>query len=169
MANATSNLYQNLMAAKNEIGGVNYSTGMLVAAAVVVISTTMSLFNRTDSGGVPFKAGIPFIGQWSFFTRRHMWLGEGIKKLGNVFAFNILHVRSIQLCLTAYADVVIQHKIVVLSGEEGRNVFFNTKELNLQEGYNILFGGVSLNCIYANAYIAYPLAPLGSRPESHQS
>lgn len=46
-----------------------------------------------DSDGFPFLHGLPFIGSWDFFTRRHFFAHEGLVKLGDVFSFNVLQVR----------------------------------------------------------------------------
>jgi hypothetical protein len=37
-----------------------------------------------------------------------------------------------------------KHPVVVLSGDEGRKLFFSDKSLNFIEGYRLLMGGVSL-------------------------
>lgn len=44
-----------------------------------------------------------------------------------------------------HADIrwSLQHEIVALSGENGRHVFFHDKNLDINEGYRLLMGGVS--------------------------
>ena len=48
--------------------------------------------------------------------------------------------------LTSFAtanDTPPQHRIVVVTGEQGRKVFFNDQSLDLGEGYKILFGSAT--------------------------
>ena len=111
----------------------------IILAAVVVSSLTNSGSN--DGVKVPYKHGIPFIGSWAFFTQRIRFVEEGLKTLGTAFRFNILHV-SCTISLALQSLTMFQHKVLVVSGEESRKVFFGSKNLHLAEGYKVLFGGV---------------------------
>ncbi|KAF8878712.1 cytochrome P450, partial [Infundibulicybe gibba] len=58
-------------------------------------------------------------------TQRYDFLRENFKKTGEkIFRFNVL-----------------QHRVLVVSGNEARKVFFNDPGLQLGEGYQILMGG----------------------------
>ncbi|KAH8102335.1 cytochrome P450 [Phellopilus nigrolimitatus] len=97
--------------------------GLSLLAGLAGILATVYAFKSTDEDGVPYKAGIPFIGAWDFYSRRNSFIQEGIKKLGNVYSFRIN-----------------RHKVWVVSGENARNRFFGSKNLHFSEGYVILNG-----------------------------
>ncbi|KAI0258284.1 cytochrome P450 [Gloeopeniophorella convolvens] len=62
----------------------------------------------------------------SFFRRRYDFLAWALKLTDRrMFQFRLLH-----------------HKVVVVSGEQGRRDFFNTKGLDLQEGFRVLSGAL---------------------------
>ncbi|KAH8115445.1 cytochrome P450 [Phellopilus nigrolimitatus] len=98
-----------------------YGLGLLTGLAGVL--ATVYVFKSTDEDGVPYKASVPFIGAWGFYSRRYSFIQEGLKKLGNVYSFRIN-----------------RHKVWVVSGEEARNRFFGSKNLHFTEGYAILNG-----------------------------
>lgn len=66
----------------------------LVLGTIVFFAFILTTLNVSARRGdkVPYKRGIPFIGSWTFFTRRYRFVEEGLKKLGGRFRFNILHV-----------------------------------------------------------------------------
>ncbi|RDB27059.1 putative lanosterol 14-alpha demethylase [Hypsizygus marmoreus] len=69
--------------------------------------------------------GFSILTAWPFFTKRYDFLRDNFRKSGQrMFRFRVL-----------------QHRIVALSGELGRKVFFNDQSLDLPEGYRILMGG----------------------------
>ena len=66
----------------------------ILTGGVVLVLTLLSKFAGFANGsGVPHKSGLPLVGSWSFFTRRHRFVDEGVRRLGNVFSFKILHAR----------------------------------------------------------------------------
>ncbi|KDQ52157.1 hypothetical protein JAAARDRAFT_40504 [Jaapia argillacea MUCL 33604] len=74
-------------------------------------------------GAIHQLGGISILNAWSFFTKRYDFLRENLKKQA-MFQFWVLN-----------------HRVVALSGEEGRRVFFTDKSLDFSEGYKILMGG----------------------------
>ena len=115
----------------------------ILASLVFVTFVAVRVANASsdDEVKVPYKRGIPFIGSWAFFTQRIRFVEEGLKTLGTAFRFNILHV-SCTISLALQSLTMFQHKVLVVSGEESRKVFFGSKNLHLAEGYKVLFGGV---------------------------
>ncbi|KDQ54410.1 hypothetical protein JAAARDRAFT_135628 [Jaapia argillacea MUCL 33604] len=74
-------------------------------------------------GAIYEVGGFSILNAWTFFSRRCDFLRENFKKRG-IFQFWVMN-----------------HKIVALSGDEGRKVFFTDKNLDFTEGYKILMGG----------------------------
>lgn len=103
---------------------VQYAYTIAVAVGVVSLSKLYSSVVSSSDQGIPHKAGYPIVGSWAFFTQRHNFVDEGIKKFGNIFSFKILN-----------------HEVLAVHGEDARKVFFGTKNLGFQEGYDVLFGG----------------------------
>ena len=72
----------------------------LLTGGVVLVFTLLSKFaggfadaSGSKSDAVPYWSGLPLVGSWAFFTRRHRFVDEGVRRLGNVFSFKILHAR----------------------------------------------------------------------------
>ncbi|CUA72666.1 hypothetical protein RSOLAG22IIIB_04986 [Rhizoctonia solani] len=99
----------------------------LVASAVAaaVVGSLWYLF-RPNGSGIKHRPGWSLIGQWLFFTKRHDFLKEGFNNLPDE---------------TLYRFNVLKHQVIALRGEEARRFFFDRNDLNLSEGYRLLFGG----------------------------
>lgn len=158
MANATFSSFVHKVQS-HEIPNSPYLLGIVVGGVCILVTVISLLSNTGDR--VPYQNGMPFVGSWAFFTRRHRFVNEGIQRLGNIFAFNILHVRVLigTTCFSLTVFLFSQHKVVAVSGEEARKTFFSHKDLDFSEGYQILFGGVGatsqtlsrVTCHHSNA------------------
>ena len=84
-------------------------------AALLGVASLPSVYKSLLGGDVPHKSGIPFVGSWAFFTKRHRFIQEITQKFGNMVSFNILHVR---LCLSFEYS--------------GANVFFLARSLGFK-------------------------------------
>ena len=69
-----------------------YSISLAAGVLVILVYVGNSVFSRRDSDGFPFLPGLPVVGSWKFFTKRHHFAHEGLSRLGQVFSFNILQV-----------------------------------------------------------------------------
>ncbi|KAG6834813.1 hypothetical protein H0H93_007182, partial [Arthromyces matolae] len=72
------------------------------------------------------NAAWSFTSAWAFIGRRHDFLNQKFRSLGeqNIFTLNVL-----------------QHLVVVVKGPEARKAFFDDKYIALKGGYKILHGG----------------------------
>ena len=100
---------------------------LLSSAALVLIFVTIhTLFIRRLPANAPAAArdNYPVTGPWGFWTRRWDWyrLRRDQSKTGN-FSFH-----------------AGPNTIVALTREEGRKLFFESRELGFAEGYAVLFG-----------------------------
>ncbi|TDL20337.1 cytochrome P450 [Rickenella mellea] len=93
----------------------------IASGALCCLVALVLFLSSRSAGAMPRKRGLPYVGSWTFFTARHRFVTEGIKKLGNIFTFNVL-----------------QDQVIVVAGEEARQVFFGHKEMNFVEGYKVL-------------------------------
>ncbi|CCO32821.1 hypothetical protein BN14_06884 [Rhizoctonia solani AG-1 IB] len=107
-----------------QLSGNNQLVAGTAAAAAIGL---LWYLLKTDKNAVKRISGLPFIGQWAFFTRRHDFIKEGFESLPQEtsFGFNIL-----------------KHQVVALRGEQARKLFFERKDLSFSEGYRLLFGAV---------------------------
>ena len=103
-----------------------------VFGVVAILATTAILYalsSMSDKGSeheFPKLRGIQPYHAWCFFKRRYDFLRSGYEQnSGKSFYFNILN-----------------NKIIALSGEDARQVFFSNSHLNVDEGYKILMGAV---------------------------
>jgi len=112
----------------NFIGEDDRFAAGAVGAAVVLATTAAyyALSSKDKEHDFPKLRGVQLYHAWSFFQRRHDFLQSNFKRnLGRSFSFNVLH-----------------HKIVALTGEDARRIFFSNPDLDLDEGYRILGGAV---------------------------
>ncbi|KII87907.1 hypothetical protein PLICRDRAFT_42425 [Plicaturopsis crispa FD-325 SS-3] len=92
---------------------------------VVVAFYASSLFSARSKTSIPELGGISILTAWPFFNKRFDFMKKGFAKTKeSMFQFKVL-----------------QHRVVALSGEEGRKAFLSDKSLNFNEGYKILMGG----------------------------
>lgn len=96
------------------------------AALFLVFVTIHTLFIRKLPANAPNAASdnYPITGPWGFWTERWDWYRRqrDQSKTGN-FSYH-----------------AGPHTIVGLTGEEGRKLFFESRELGFAEGYSVLFG-----------------------------
>lgn len=104
--------------------GSSQSAVILALAISVVITLAIRLSPSSSKGGVYDLGGIPILAAWPFFTKRYDFLRNHFASGKRYFQFHVL-----------------QHRVVAISGEEARKMFFNEKGLGLDEGYRILMGG----------------------------
>lgn len=103
-------------------------TLLLLSSAVLVLVfvTVHTLFIRRLPANAPLAArdNYPVTGPWGFWTERWDWYRRrrDQSKTGN-FSFH-----------------AGPNTIVALTGEEGRKLFFESRELGFAEGYAVLFG-----------------------------
>ena len=123
---------------------------------VLVVVLGSEIFKRADNQGVPYKTGISFFNAWKFFTKRHSFLVKAMEESGPIFSFNVLQASFIWRAPSSrkpwwrfWLIVCFQHKVVTVTGEKARRIFYGDKDLNLAEGYKVLFGGVSLHFNYS--------------------
>ena len=97
------------------------------AAAILVATAVYYIFSSNDKADeFPKLRGIQLYHAWNFFQQRHDFLQSNFKRnLGKSFSFNVLH-----------------HKIVALTGEDARRVFYSNPHLDFSQGYKILVGAV---------------------------
>ncbi|KIM37022.1 hypothetical protein M413DRAFT_448749 [Hebeloma cylindrosporum] len=116
--------------------GVDPSPIPALLAGLAVILTSTFLLRSTKSDKVYDLGGIPVFTAWNFFKNRFDFFRDHIRKSGGrMFRFR-----------------VFQHRVIVVTGEQGRKIFLNDKSLDMGEGYKILSGrGPSLEDIDKNA------------------
>jgi len=110
------------------LGGDNQPLAVAVSAAAILVATAVyyALSPKDKKNGFPKLRGIQLYHAWSFFQRRYDFLQSNFKRnIGKGFSFNVLH-----------------HNVVVLTGEDARQVFFSNPHLEINEGYRILSGAV---------------------------
>lgn len=99
---------------------------ILLTASLLVFIIIHTLFIRRLPANAPLAArdDYPITGPWGFWTRRWDWYRRqrDQSKTGN-FSFH-----------------AGPNTIVALTGEEGRKLFFESRELGFAEGYAVLFG-----------------------------
>jgi hypothetical protein len=66
----------------------------LMISGICVIATLLSSWKSSRKEAIPQSRGTPFIGEWAFFSRRHRFLEDGLRRFGKMFKFNILQVRT---------------------------------------------------------------------------
>jgi sterol 14-demethylase len=100
-------------------------------AGLAAIAASAYVFLRSssfiDGSGIVSLGGTSSIAAWEFFSKRHDFIFNGLKKTGQKL----------------YQFQFLQHTVVVISGEEARKVFHDDKWLDITQGYQILSGGVS--------------------------
>ncbi|TDL20334.1 cytochrome P450 [Rickenella mellea] len=116
-----------MFAPRHEPLGLQFILGTSTGTICFLIALALFISNRTTDK-IPRKRGIPFVGSWTFFTARHKFVTDGLKKLGNTFTFNVLH------------QWLLQHQVIVVAGEEARQVFFGHRDMDPEEGYSVLHG-----------------------------
>jgi len=124
-------------------------TTFIVATLAVALYSIFFLQTNTD-GKIHDLRGIPFVTAWTFFTKRWDFIrGHFERTGGEMFRFRVLHVRCLDFLPELFnLGLLPQHRVIALSGEKARKIFFDDKNLDLPQGYRILMGGSpNLECI----------------------
>jgi cytochrome P450 len=97
-----------------------------LAVVLPIYASIHTLYTRRIPANAPpeVSGNFPVTGVWAFWTRRWDWFREQVNqsKTGN-FSFH-----------------AGPNTIVGLSGDKGRQLFFESKDLSFSEGYAVLFG-----------------------------
>lgn len=129
---------------------------VLVTLGLLLSVLFLCRCNPRHQDAPPTLPRFPLFNILSFFQRRHDFLAWGFKVTDQrLFQFRLLHVcqtlvdpadlRAFEFALTpAHPLSWKQNNVVVVSGERGRRDFFSAKGLDLQEGFRILTGAVSI-------------------------
>ncbi|KII84285.1 hypothetical protein PLICRDRAFT_57687 [Plicaturopsis crispa FD-325 SS-3] len=100
---------------------------LLFTAAWVLLAICFARPRAPESGAASLPQH-PFFNIWQFYRRRFDFINSGFRVTGKpVFQFSLL-----------------QHRVVALSGESGRTAFFNSKSLDLHEGFKVLLGAIPI-------------------------
>ena len=111
-------------------GEDNQLVAVVVGAAAILMTTVIyyALSSKDKVHDFPKLRGVQLYHAWNFFQRRFDFLQWNLQRnLGKSFSFNVLH-----------------HTVVVLSGEDARQVFYATQHFNLKEGYRLLKGAARI-------------------------
>ena len=126
----------------------------LVAGAIgvgAILATTVIYFalkTENKKHEFPKLPGIQLFHAWNFFGRRHDFLQSNFKRTSGSFSFNAL-----------------QHNVIALTGEEGRQAFFTNPYLDIGEGVKLLVGVVRVFAVQlrSNVLISVTLGPQDRR------
>lgn len=101
------------------------STTIVFGTLGIVLCSFFLLRTRTN-GKIYDLGGIPLVIAWTFFTKRWDFIrGHFANTGGKMYRFRVL-----------------QHRVIALTGEQSRKIFFNNHSLDISEGYRILLGGI---------------------------
>ena len=113
----------NFVAGKNN-QFVNSAIG--TTAILTTIILYYALGSKDKEHDFPKLRGIQIYHAWNFFQQRYDFLRSNFdRNHGKSFSFNVLH-----------------HKVIALTGQDARRVFFSDSHLDAEEGYKLLMGGV---------------------------
>lgn len=111
--------------------------GIAAVLATTLILYSLGYAGKTKEHEFPKLPGIQSYHAWNFFRQRHDFLRSGYKQnSGKSFYFKVL-----------------TNKIIALSGEDARQIFFSNSHLSVDEGYKILMGAVRI-----------PFSPVAAEP-----
>lgn len=102
---------------------------ILVSAILAVVFLLKLRKPELPSNAPALISGLPIVGSWDYFTKRWDFYKTSLAKVGSKnFSF--------------WAG---DYHIVALSGEEARQTFFESRDLDLAAGYSVLLGGTPGN------------------------
>lgn len=104
-----------------------------VIGVAAILATTVVLYafskGKESATEFPRLRGLQPYHAWNFFQKRHDFLRSGYaQNSGKSFYFKIL-----------------TNKIIALSGDDARQIFFGNGHLSVDEGYKILMGAVRVS------------------------
>ena len=106
----------------NQLVAAAFGVAALLAATVVYYS----LGSKDKEDKYPKLPGIQLYHAWSFFRQRHDFLRASFERnSGQSFSFH-----------------VAQHKVIALTGEDSRRLFYTDSRMDFSEGIKILMGAV---------------------------
>ncbi|KZP30145.1 cytochrome P450 [Athelia psychrophila] len=120
---------------------------LAAASGFLVIFYTHRIYKSSsvDDTEIYALGGLPLTNTWAFFNKRYDFLRSNFERGHEMFSFKVM-----------------QHKIVAMSGENGRQFFFHDKNLNFREGYRLLMGSVSdLNGILGGTFLLESVSQYG--------
>lgn len=117
-----------------------------VALAIgVLVMLASYLLPSQSKGGIHNLGGIPILAAWDFYTKRYDFLRKHFDSGKKYFQFHILQVFNMLAFFprtTQLTASIFKHRVVALSGEDARKLFFSEQGLDLDDGYRILQGGI---------------------------
>jgi sterol 14-demethylase len=121
-----------------------------IAAGLLFVLISAFALRPTKSDKIRDLRGIPVVTAWGFFTKRFDFIQRHLKKSGGkMFRFRVLQASSkftkILISFTTANLLSFQHRVIAVTGEQARKVFYNDQSLDLTEGYKILMGGAPSN------------------------
>ncbi|KAG6860948.1 hypothetical protein C0995_005778 [Termitomyces sp. Mi166 len=124
---------------KAPLASLGFSVFVALVLALIAVAAHQHWFPvsksepKSSSRSIHSLNGISFLISWQFFTKRYDFMCDNFKKTGaQMFRFRILHQCS---------SSTKQNTVVALSGDKGRQIFFNGQGMDLPHGYLIFIGG----------------------------
>ncbi|CCO31796.1 Sterol 14-demethylase [Rhizoctonia solani AG-1 IB] len=99
---------------------------LALGSAAAVAAGAVWYLLQSDDAQVKRIRPLPFLGQWSFFTKRYDFLVDSFRRFPRERSFGF---------------GILGHNVVALRGEEARKVFFSRGDFSSTQGYQLLFGG----------------------------
>ena len=97
-----------------------------VAALLVATTAYYSLGSKEEDQGFPKLPGTQWFHAWDFFKQRHDFLQLNFERnSGKSFTFNVL-----------------SKKVITLTGEDARRLFYSDSRMDFREGVKLLMGSV---------------------------
>ena len=126
-------------------GASNNSLSAILIAFIISI-LSIAFWSSSDDK-IHKLEGFHLMTLSNFFSKRYDFFRENFKKTGlKTFRFNVLQVSSytgVQFYSTTKLDFsLIQYRVIAMTGEANRKIFFGDRNLALSEGYRILLGGI---------------------------
>ena len=130
------------------VGEGNRLVASAIGLGATLVTTIIYFALKSDDKKYEFPKlpGIQILHAWNFFKRRHDFLQSSFKRTsGKSFSFNAL-----------------QHNVIALAGEEGRQAFFSSPYLDISEGVKFLVGAVRVLVTQSRSSLPIP-ATLGPK------
>lgn len=124
MSAFNSTILQFVASEDKQIAAATFGVAALLAATVVYCS----FGSKDEERAFPKLPGIQLFHAWDFFQRRHDFLESHFKQnSGRGFSFDVL-----------------RHKVIVVTGEDARRVFYSDARMDISEGGKLLMGVVGV-------------------------
>ena len=125
MSSLDLSILHSLASEYNQLAAAGFGVATLLATTAVYYS----LNPKHKEDEFPKLPGIQLYHAWNFFQQRLDFLNSNFKRnSGQCFSFDVLH-----------------HKVIALTGEDARRVFYSDPRLDMSEGFKLLSGGVRVN------------------------